>query len=367
MLRRRPIELLMDDNHQAHDIGGETRDIAWLAERSAFEGRAANLIRVPDLTRTWNPVVRSIREDFEKAATEMQASRKASDRYDKWPESRKRAESCNEAWKWQWGLDRGRRLVETRKPLAFRVSLETYQRALGIMNALALAAESRGYSVRHDKEAGRLAFTGHDSEVHARMAELLERRHRPRTGYDGNIEQESYMKPTGRLRVSLQVGYGEGPTFQDQGKRKLESQLNRIYLTIYRLTVKFWQKKREREDFKRQLAEAQRQGAEVERVRAERERQAAEELKRREGLLREAADWMSAEQIHKYLAHLRAAAHGTHNSFIDPGWMQWALGVAADLDPTAVRLGIRSELKGLADASAANGASLTYKLRSSSR
>jgi hypothetical protein len=63
--------------------------------------------------------------------------------------------------------------------------------------------------------------------VHSRrVLRLLERQHRPRTGYDGKVEQESYMKPPGRLRISLQVGYGEGPTIQDQGPRKLESQLN---------------------------------------------------------------------------------------------------------------------------------------------
>jgi hypothetical protein len=232
----------MDNNLQALAIEGERLDAAWLAERSAFEGRTANLIQVPDRTRIWNPDVRTIREDLEKAAIEMRASRKASDRYDKWPESRKRVESCNESWKWRWGQDRGQRLVETAKALAFRVSLETYERALRIMNALALAAEARGYSVRHDRGAGRLAFVGHDSEVQARIAELLERRHRPRTSYDGKVERESYMERTDRLRISLHVGYGEGPAFQDQETRKLESQLNQIFLAMYRLTVKCWQR-----------------------------------------------------------------------------------------------------------------------------
>jgi len=53
----------------------------------------------------------------------------------------------------------------------------------------------------------------------ARIAELLERRHRPRTSYDGKVERESYMERTDGLRISLHVGYGEGPAFQDQGTR----------------------------------------------------------------------------------------------------------------------------------------------------
>jgi hypothetical protein len=336
----------MDNNHQALDVEGERLDAAWLAERSALEAQPANLIQVSIPTRIWNPAVRACREDLERAAVEMRASRKASDRYDKWPESRKRVESSNASWKWQWGRDRGQRLVDTAKALAFRVSLETYERALRIMNALALAAEARGYCVRHDKDAGRLVFTGHDSEVQARIAELLERRHRPITRYDGKVEQESYMKPTGRLRVSLQVGYGEGPTFQDQGTRKLESQLNRVFLTTYRLTVKCWQRKRERQAYQGRSEEAQRQRAEADRVRVEHERQAAEERRRRERLFQEAEDWKSAEQIYAYVAHIRATADTTETSSVDAGWIEWALGVAEDLDPAALRLSIRSKTEG---------------------
>jgi hypothetical protein len=336
----------MDNNHQAQDVGSETRDAAWLAERSAFEGRAANLIQVPDPTKIWNPEVRAIREDLENAAIEMRASRKASDRYDKWPESRKRVETGNESWKWQWGRDRGQRLVESAKPLAFRVSLETYERALGIINALALAAEARGYGVRHDKDIGRVIFAGYDSEVQARIAELLERRHRPSTRYDGKVEQESYMDPTGRLRISLQVGYGEGPAFHDLGTKKLESQINRIYLTMYRLTVKCWQKERERQAYQRQLYETRRQQAEEERLRAEQEREAAEERARRERLLQEARNWWSVKQIRDYIAQIREAAGTRDKCSIDTGWIEWGLGVADDLDPTAARLNARKEPEG---------------------
>jgi hypothetical protein len=334
----------MDSNLQGSEEE-ELSNVAWFAERSAFEGRSANLIHVPDATRNWNPVIRAIGEDLEKAAIDMRASRKASDRYDRWPESRKRVESCRESWKWRSSQDRGQRLVETAKPLAFRVSLETYERALRVMNALVLAADARGYRVHHDKDLGRLVFAGHDSEVHARITELLERRHRPRTGYDGKIEKESYMQRTGRLRVSLQVGYGEGPTFDDQGTRKLESQLNRIFITMYRLTVKCWQRKRNREAHQQQLEGAQRQRAEAERARAEQELKDAEERKRREGLLQEAKDWTSARDIREYVAHIRAAAAARPECSIDGGWIEWALGVAKDLDPAALRLSIRSEFE----------------------
>jgi hypothetical protein len=46
------------------------------------------------------------------------------------------------------------------------------------------------------------------------------------------------------------------------------------------------------------------------------------------------------------VAHIRAAADTTYNDPIDAGWMEWALSVAEDLDPTALRLNIRNEPEG---------------------
>jgi hypothetical protein len=111
----------------------------------------------------WDSGIRAIRDDLQKAATEMRASRKASDRYDKWPESRKRVETCNESWKWRSSVDRGQRVWETHKSVAFRVSLETYERALAITNALALGARARGFSIRNDRELGRVVLVGHNA------------------------------------------------------------------------------------------------------------------------------------------------------------------------------------------------------------
>jgi hypothetical protein len=99
----------------------------------------------------------------------------------------------------------------------------------------------------------------------------------------------------------------------------------------------------ERQSYQRQLEEAQRLRAEAERIRANEERKAAEERKRRERLLQEAIDWKSAEHIHAYVAHIRGAAEINQASSIEAGWIEWALGVAADLDPTALRLNIRNK------------------------
>jgi hypothetical protein len=108
-------------------------------------------------------------------------------------------------------------------------------------------------------------------------------------------------------------------------------------------TVKSWVRQRERQAYQPQLEEAQQQRAEVEQVRAEEERNAAEERKRRERLLLEAKDWESAKNILAYVAHIRGAAQTSQASSVDAGWIEWALGVASDLDPTGFRLNIRSK------------------------
>jgi hypothetical protein len=100
----------------------------------------------------------------------------------------------------------------------------TYKRALSLTNALALAAASRGFTVSEDDKIGRLVFTGYSADIQLRVTEMLEDKTRPRTRYDGKTEQAKYKVPTGRLRITLQTGYREGPSFEDRESRKLESQ-----------------------------------------------------------------------------------------------------------------------------------------------
>lgn len=90
--------------------------------------------------------------------------------------------------------------------MCFRVSLGTYKRAVWIVNALALAAPVRGFTVREDEKEGRIVFAGHNAEVQLRVTEPLESKTRPRTRYDGKVEQEKYYVPTGRLRITLFAG-----------------------------------------------------------------------------------------------------------------------------------------------------------------
>jgi hypothetical protein len=310
-------------------------DAAWLAEHIAFESRSDIVIEVPESTRQWDPVIRAYRDRLEEAAKEMRASKAAVERYEKAPASRRGAAFIKECWKWRSSRDRGQRLWDSHKPIAFRVSLGTYERALAIINALALTARARGFSVRDGGDLGRVLFAGHEAEIQLRMTEQLERKHRPRVGYDGKTEQEGYLVPTGRLRISLQTGYPEGPLFEDKGTKRLESMLSAVFVAMYRLVVKRWVWDRDRREAQRRAEEAERQRAAERKIQEEQARKAAEERDRRQQLSEEIKNWNAARRIREYVAHIHAANPDHPNT---GGWTQWVLGVADDLDPTAMRL-----------------------------
>lgn len=318
-------------------------DQAWLEERLAFEKHTDNNIAVPATTRKWHPVIETCREDLEQAAEELRESRRANDRYEKWPEWRKRTQTDSTAWKWRHVQDRGQRLWDTHKAVAFRVSLDTYKRALSLTNALALAAAARGFTVREDDKIGRLVFDGYNAEIQLRVTEMLEAKTRPRVRYDGKTEQEKYRVPTGRLRATLQIGYREGPSFEDRESSRLESQLNRIFAAMYPLVVKAWQKDREHREFQRRKEEEDRRRAEVAKDRAERERLLAEERTCRRELSVEASKWAKSHRIREYADHIQTTVRnrGVSDQSIRE-WTEWALKVASDLDPTESRLNAHS-------------------------
>lgn len=315
------------------------RDDAWLQERLAFEELPANVIEVPAITRKWDAAIANCRDDLEKAAEELRESKKASDKYDKWPEWRKRVESDSNAWRWRTVRDRGQRLWHTHRATCFRVSLGSYKRALHIVNALVLAAPARGFTVREDEEQGRIIFAGHDAETQLRLSELLEQKTRPIKRYNGQVEQETYQVPTGRLRITLQFDYRDGPSFLDRDSKPLEQQLNRIFSRICGLVVKSWQSEREHQAFHRRLEEERRQREEAARIRAEQERTRAEARARRDRLSEEANRWAQSNRIRDYIEHIRSTASNHQGMSAELNeWAEWALSVVAELDPSGQRL-----------------------------
>lgn len=302
-------------------------DEAWLQDRVTYEGHPDNAISVPIITQKWDETIQQCGDDLEEAAKTLRVSKKAADRAER-PDSRKRAQIDDEGWAWRSVKDRGQRLWDAHEGMCFRVSVGTYKRALSIVNALALAAPARGFTVREDEELGRIVFAGHNAEVHLRVTELLDPKTRPRTRYDGKVEQEKYFVPTGRLRIILQIDYRGGPIFEDRDSRPLESQLNRVFCGIYRQVVRVWRAERKHLALRRELEEEARHTAEAARLQAERRRAVAKAQRRRRRLTSEAHRWTQAKRIRDYIAHIGACAgERTHASGELSEWMAWALSV----------------------------------------
>jgi hypothetical protein len=69
----------------------------WLAERITFEQAPENAISVDPSPNRWDPMVRIHRDKLRAEAKEVLASKAAWERYEKWPEWRKRKESSGDA------------------------------------------------------------------------------------------------------------------------------------------------------------------------------------------------------------------------------------------------------------------------------
>ncbi len=315
------------------------QDNAWLRDRISFEQNPVNCLRVPDRPRIWHPTIQVCRDTLEANASELRESRRAAERHERLPKSRTHSQPNFEGWEWLWAKDRGQRIKDYHRPIPFRVSLSTYKRALAITNTLAIAARDRGFVLNEMKEAGRLVFSGFDADIRMRITEMLETKTRPHKAFDGKIEQESYKRPTGRLRITLEDKYREGPFFEDREDQPLDDQLNRVLVAMFRLVARTRQHAREQRARDRLHEAEQRRRAEEARQRAERERIHAEEMAKRRGLASEAQRWGKSQRIREYVNHIRttAATHTTRPVDID-SWAQWALHVASDLDPTDVRL-----------------------------
>jgi hypothetical protein len=315
-------------------------DEAWLQDRLAYEEHPDNAITLPSSTRKWDESIHRIREDLEEAARKLRISKTAAEKFEKLPDWRRRAHIDTEGWAWRSVRDRGQRLLHTHKPVCFRVSLGTYERALLIANALALAAPARGFKVHEGEKEGQIVIDGHNAEVQIRVTEPLTPKTRPRTGYDGKIEQVKYFIPTGRLRITLHRGYSQGPAFEDRESRPLESQLERVFCGIYRQVIKAWREDRKRQTFQRELEEEARQRSEAAKSRVEREKAIAEARALRRRLSAEAYRWSQSIRIRDYVDHIRTSAAEELNSSAElREWTAWALSLATDMDPTDARLG----------------------------
>ena len=321
----------------------DDEDDAWLAERVAFERAEANAIAVVTPRRRWHPAVQPLHEFFEREAKAVEASRKADERSQSWPEWRKQRDWNSDGMKWHWVVRNGELMPSTHHAFPLRLSLATYRRGLAIVNAVAVAATKRGFEVTHDDKKGRVVLVGHGGELELRMSEATEQKTRKVKRYDGKFHDERYRMPTGRLRIFVERGYGKVWTIEETAEGPLETKLNALLAGVWKQAKFCRQKTRMEEAVAQRQAVLAAEQAAAERKRLEEERIREWERKRREELIGELASWRQAAEIRAYVAAVRAATE-KRGALSAEGlaWEEWAMGVAGEIDPVGSRFQARS-------------------------
>jgi hypothetical protein len=308
-------------------------DLQWQAEHDDFERDPDNAIVVDMKPRRWHPAIAPFVTAYREEVAELLAARRAQKQYEKWPAYRKAKEPNINGWKWHWAERNGHILPFAHRARPFRFSPGTFQRGLAIANALSLEAESRGFTVTHAEDRGRIHIEGNGGRVHLRMAERTEKKFRIKKDHNGNPEQEDYKEPTGILTLFLEVSY-TGPTFRETAERPLESRLNDVFLALNKIVINCRRESRIRAENEQLERERLARRAIIERRRQAQLKRRAEEAKHRTELLDESERWQRATLLQRYVQHIKRQVPQSGST---DTWAGWALEIAADLDPTAAR------------------------------
>lgn len=308
-------------------------DDLWLAAQDAHEDRAIGAISVEQSPVRWHRVAITLREIIEKRLKEVQGWRELAERAAS-RSARQRAQSPDfDSWQWDMFIRDGQLVMHA--PL--RVSQETHERALRIVNAMCYAAEARGFVTGLNADKSRIEIKGHGASVTMRMSERLDEKIRREPEYPGGLPKNREVKvPTRSLRLFIgSRGRSERDIAIDDANGTIESKLNKVFLRINRFVILDRELERKNEAWNREWKEREARHA------AAALRKAIAQ-KRRRILHREVRRWQRAEAIRKYVAQVMAAnseltGSQTATRRLDL-WQSWANNLANRLDPTAKRL-----------------------------
>jgi hypothetical protein len=315
-------------------------DVAWLKERAAFETDPAHAIEVVMKPRRWHAAIAPLKEHLEEEAKKIEASRKATEQYEKWPEWRKQRESGPDRMAWFWYERSGQLMPATHHASVVRLSLAQWRRGLAILNGVAVTATKRGFEVTYSEAKGRILLKGYGGELELRMSEKTEQKTRKVKRYDGKLEDEQYRVPTGRLRLFVERGYGKVWTCEERADAPLEAKLNALFAGVWKQVVLCRQKARDEEAHERRAAVLAAERAEAARQARQEEARREAERRKRVALFKEAKAWRRATLLREYVAAVKADAElrGEEAAPRLVDWAAWALGVAGEMDPVGSRV-----------------------------
>lgn len=210
------------------------------------------------------------------------------------------------------------------------VSLDQYNRALLIMDAVFKAAEKRGYSViisvdywgedaRITKEGEEVRFSIYESVRKIQRELTTEEKKKP--PYLLDIPNEH--RADGKLAVKINQKWSTYQKWSDRKNEPLENRLNDVLAGIVAMLESQVYEKRKREEEKRRHQEAA--------------RRREEEKQRREKLEADVYSWRKCRNVERYLDAYEARLIKEKGAVVpdspEAEWLAWARKYAASLDP----------------------------------
>ncbi len=231
-------------------------------------------------------------------------------------------------------------------PKCFPVSVAPVNipRAIAIIDALANAAEQRGYMI--DAEENSVCLRVNGEQIGFSFVEKVERRpHKPTPEEIARREQAQRARsweahynlfqlgrqqwdyfPTGTLALELDQSYHDGlrRRWSDGKTQRLEDLLNDFFAGVVAYAAAEKVRREERERWKRELEEAERR-----RVVQEQRRQ--REASRREFLVKRMGAWEKAERIDRFIQAIQPQRLGNDADIKLQKFFSWGRGYAEGL------------------------------------
>lgn len=305
--------------------------------REPAQTNVSSLIATVQARRDWHRAVKGLRDLLEKDAARAGRLKKRHEWELAHPGKRYPDDDDATYGSWEYFCDAGQLLLTTtHRKLVARLSADSYERGLSVLNMISHSAELSGYVVEVTDANERLKLSRDGAYVEIRVSEKLIRGTRYRiNSLNKSREPVQTLTPAGKLALFVEQ-QGTGHTeLLDAPDQPLEYQLEQILAAIdYRHNCSL-EKIREWAERDRKWKEAEIRRQEDERQRQETKRKLEEEAQRREVLFLEVGNWQRAELIRAYLALLNSRLEsGARPTDEYAAWRQWAANVADDLDPT---------------------------------
>ena len=210
-------------------------DEAWLKGRLKAEHLPSNAINVEPVPKKWHEAVAPLKDWLEGCAAKYQKALKYKVRADKAPTSR-RASVTN--WS-HWDIHGNEPILgSTHHSIVMRVSAGVYHRALAILNALAQAAENRGFKVELLKNNERLRISIESTDIDLAITERLEETFfMVRNSWNDEERTEKKKIPTGKLRLNMGPSY-RTVQISETSNSPLEEELHRVFEYAYRQVIR---------------------------------------------------------------------------------------------------------------------------------